>query len=460
MPNPISISRRKAIAGLGMLGASSLARASVQDTAVTDSPPTEVLLSVQARKDATNQLLSYFKGTVPQLLRPSEGILLHPSIAPSLPGKQYSTSLWDWDTLWTTRGLFRYANITNDRPFHDRIVEHAIGSFNNFFDHQSEEGRLPIMIDITHADLFGCLQKASPNIHNQAKPVFGQLALLISDEQASAQWVAPHFDKLIRFYDSWVLGNQSNTGLFVWGDDVAIGNDNDPTTFGRPFFSSANLLLNCLFYQDLNAAAELATRLNRSPDASRLRQQTKSLGEAIQSLCWDPRDSFYYTADVQCVDRRRELIPSVKPGMDMSWQALPLRIQVFTGFLPLWCGLATPEQATALVHTNYLHDDRLRAEWGVRSLSLRETMYSMAFSSNPSNWLGPVWILVNYFVWKSLTNFGFRPEADALRDKTLLLLSNDLRSSGSLNEYYHPDTGAALSHPGFMDWNLLVMEMV
>src|ERR1035437_7053515 len=152
MPNPISISRRKAIAGLGMLGASSLARASVQDTAVTDSPPTELLLSVQARKDATNQLLSYFKGTVPQLLRPSEGILLHPSIAPSLPGKQYSTSLWDWDTLWTTRGLFRYANITNDRPFHDRIVEHAIGSFNNFFDHQSEEGRLPIMIDITHAD--------------------------------------------------------------------------------------------------------------------------------------------------------------------------------------------------------------------------------------------------------------------------------------------------------------------
>jgi putative isomerase len=87
-------------------------------------------------------------------------------------------------------------------------------------------------------------------------------------------------------------------------------------------------------------------------------------------------------------------------------------------------------------------------------------MYSMAFSSNPSNWLGPVWILVNYFVWKGLANFGFRSEADVLRDKTLLLLSNDLRKSGSLNEYYHPETGAALSHPGFMDWNLLVMEMM
>jgi hypothetical protein len=45
-------------------------------------------------------------------------------------------------------------------------------------------------------------------------------------------------------------------------------------------------------------------------------------------------------------------------------------------------------------------------------------------------------------------------------DKTLLLLSRDLKANGSLNEYYHPDTGAALSHKGFIDWNLLVLEMI
>ena len=47
-----------------------------------------------------------------------------------------------------------------------------------------------------------------------------------------------------------------------------------------------------------------------------------------------------------------------------------------------------------------------------------------------------------------------------LADKTLLLLSRDLEANGSLNEYYHPDTGAALSHKGFIDWNLLVLEMI
>lgn len=125
----------------------------------------------------------------------------------------------------------------------------------------------------------------------------------------------------------------------MWGDDVAIGNDNDPTTFGRPFFSSANLLLNCLYYQDLRAVAELARRLHRPADQKRLEAKAKQQGMHIQELCWDPRDKFYYTVDVQCVDRRSELIPNVKPGIPMSWHSLPLCIQTFTGFLPLWCGL-------------------------------------------------------------------------------------------------------------------------
>ena len=88
------------------------------------------------------------------------------------------------------------------------------------------------------------------------------------------------FDKLLKFYASWVAGNQSAIGLLSLSNDVAIGNDNDPTTFGRPFFSSANLLLNCLFYEDLKAAAELAGKLNRPEDQQKLESaQAATLGE-------------------------------------------------------------------------------------------------------------------------------------------------------------------------------------
>jgi putative isomerase len=208
------------------------------------------------------------------------------------------------------------------------------------------------------------------------------------------------------------------------------------------------------------ASVASARAVGRPKDHDRLSEKAGTLAGNIRKYCWDPRDSFFYTADVQCVDRRAELIPNVTRGMDMSWKSLPLRVQMFTGFLPLWCGIATQAQAEALVSVNYRADDRLRAQWGVRSLSSRESMYSLAFSSNPSNWLGPVWIIVNYFAWKALERYGFHQEADDLAGKTISLLASDLRKNGSLNEYYHPDTGAALSHKGFMDWNLLVLEMI
>lgn len=415
----------------------------------------------QATDRAANvkALLDYFRANGPKLLSKAQGLFKHPSVAPTLPGTEYSTSLWDWDTLWTVRGLFGLAEATKDAAFRAALAEHAKGSLFNFFDNQAASGRLPIIMASTDADANRFPFDARDR--NQAKPVMGQLALLIAERTGDARWFAPLFDKLLRFHDSWLLHNESKSGLIVWSNDVAIGNDNDPTTFGRPPFSSANLLLNCLFHQDLRAAAELAAKLGRpQAERDRLRERSDKLARAILRECWDPRDAFFYTADVQVTDRRAELIPNIPRGMDTSWQTMPLRIQTFTGFLPLWCGIATREQAAALVQRNWLGDDRLRAAHGVRSLSNREAMYTLAFSSNPSNWLGPVWIICNYLVWKALGAYGYKDLADEMAGKTIDLLAASLRADGSLNEYYHPDTGKPLSHKGFMDWNLLVLEMI
>lgn len=452
------ISRRDVLTGLAASSAASIVTA-FGEQPQTSATSKEAFLSGDERSQHADALLRYFAANATQLLRAPDGILKRPSVSPSLPGKRYSTQLWDWDTLWTSQGLFRLASLQHDEPLKQKLCEHVSGSLLNFLDHASADGRIPIMMTATNADPFHVL---GPNAasKNQAKPVFGQLGLLAADQRGEVGWLAPHFDTILRFYDAWTAHNTSSIGLLVWGDDVAIGDDNDPTTFGRPFFSSANLLLNCLFYQDLLASAELARRIGRSTDHDRLSAQAETLAQRIQIYCWDPRDSYYYTVDVQCVDRRAQLIPTVPRGMDMSWKCLPMRIQMFTGFLPLWCGIASQMQADELVKINYLADDRLRARWGVRSLSSHESMYSVAFSSNPSNWLGPVWIIVNYFAWKALQRYGFHNEAAALADKTIALLASDLKVNGSLNEYYDPDTGAALSHKGFMDWNLLVLEMI
>jgi putative isomerase len=412
------------------------------------------------RQAAGEKLLAYVHGAAPSLLRPPKGILAHPSIALSAPGLPYSEAMWDWDTLISAEGLLACAKLSGDAALHDRIVEHTRGSWLNFVERQSPEGRLPIMVAEADGDPFRCLEVAPrPNHRNQAKPVFGAMARLVADETGDVTWLAPHFDKLLAFYDAWTRDNLTGLGLLVWGDDVAIGNDNDPATFGRPFFSSANLLLNTLYNLDLRAAADLARRLGRTADAESLDARAEAVAEAIRTWCWDPRDRFFYTVDVQCVDKRAELIKYPR-GMDMSWRCLPMRIQSFTGFLPLWAGIATQEQADALVRSAWLADDRFRAEWGARSLSNLETMYELVFSSNPSDWLGPVWPIVNHVIWRGLERYGFAAEAADLADRAIRLMATGLEAQGAFNEYYHPDTGSPMSHVGYMDWNMLVLEML
>ena len=123
----------------------------------------------------------------------------YPSISPSLPWKQYSTQLWDWDTYWTALGLFSLAGLTKYKELHGKIAIHAQGSLLNFLDNQAEDGRIPILIDVDNPDPLGCLKKRTPQIQNQAKPVMGQLALLVSDETGDTSWLANHFDRLLKF---------------------------------------------------------------------------------------------------------------------------------------------------------------------------------------------------------------------------------------------------------------------
>jgi putative isomerase len=202
-----------------------------QASAARDAAP----LSAEARRQGAEALLHYFAANAELLLRAPGGILTYPSIAPSLPGKQYSAQLWDWDTLWTSRGLFRLAALTHDEALKQKLCEHVSGSLLNFLDHASAEGRIPILMTPTNPDPFRVLGSNGVS-KNQAKPVFGQLGLLAADQRGEIAWLAPHFDTMLRFYDSWTAHNMSSIGLLVWGDDVAIGDDNDPTTFGRPFF--------------------------------------------------------------------------------------------------------------------------------------------------------------------------------------------------------------------------------
>jgi len=38
-------------------------------------------------------------------------------------------------------------------------------------------------------------------------------------------------------------------------------------------------------------------------------------------------------------------------------------------------------------------------------------MFDLSVTNNPSNWLGPIWLVANYVVFRGLLNYGYRMEA-------------------------------------------------
>lgn len=414
--------------------------------------------------ERSSVLTDHFLAAAPGLFREPSGLLRHPFI---VPGAAYAQELWDWDSYWTTRGLLELAETTENAELRERALRYGRGSLLNFVEHQDASGGMPIMMRADNPDVFGCFN-AEGIERNQAKPVFGQFALMLADAEAEAGQGGGEGDAelaeqvlpaLSRFYSYWDKKyKHAGTGLLVWGSDVGIGVDNDPTTYARPFRSSANLLLNCLYHQDLTAASALASRFGDDALADRWRARAEEIAEAIRTRCWDERDQFFYSLDVQCADHRATLIPWAKPGLPLAWSALPIRIRMFTGFLPLWCGIASDRQAAAL-RKQALDPATFRAPAGIRSLALNEPMFNLAASGNPSNWLGPTWIMSNYLVWQALRRGNFAAEADALAEKTRALLEADIAAHGATHEFYHPDTCAPIMNRGFISWNLLAVEM-
>lgn len=86
-------------------------------------------------------------------------------------------------------------------------------------------------------------------------------------------------------------------------------------------------------------------------------------------------------------------------------------------------------------------------------------MFHLGVSNNPSNWLGPIWLVANYVVFRGLMNYGYNEEAERVCEKSLKLLGNDLDKNGCMHEYYNPDTGEPIMNGGFINWNILALTM-
>lgn len=379
-----------------------------------------------------------------KMLREPSGILAHRFI---VPGSCYSEELWDWDSWLTDLALRELNGIAN-------IADYEKGCILNFLEHTDENGKMPIVVSSKRCG-FDFVKKEETNIH---KPILAQHALFVCDRVGDAAWLQPHFDKLKKYIGFYFEHCRHESGLFFWIDDCAIGVDNDPCTFYRPDKSSASILLNCFMYKELLAMEALSRKFAEEDNAVWYRDQATELREAIQRECWDERDGFFYSVDLNLLPIDKTQI--LHAGSPRHWNCLLQRIEVWSGFLAMWAGIATKAQAERMVREHYSNPKTFFAPYGVRTLSKMEKTYRVETSCNPSCWLGPVWGISNYMVFQGLRAYGYAREARALAEKTVELFGKDIEQCGEMHEYYDPETGEGISNQGFQSWNFLVLNMI
>ena len=76
-------------------------------------------------------------------------------------------------------------------------------------------------------------------------------------------------------------------------------------------------------------------------------------------------------------------LPACRGGQPRQYDCLIQRFSLWSGFMALWAGIATPQQAQEIVARQYLDTTLFCCPAGVRSLSPLEKMYNTKASGNP-----------------------------------------------------------------------------
>jgi hypothetical protein len=189
----------------------------------------------------------------------------------------------------------------------------------------------------------------------------------------------------------------------------------------------ADVAVNSLWARANADLAALARELGRVDDARRFDTWAEETRRALVGTCWSADDSFFYSYD----QARGE----------------PIRIRTVAGFLPLVCGAASGEMASALVDA--LRDRRrFGGGAGVPSTAFDEPCF------DPRNyWRGPAWINMHWLIADGLRRYGYFDTADELAARSI-----DLVERQGYREYYDTLTGEGLGAADFC-WSALAHDM-
>jgi len=201
---------------------------------------------------------------------------------------------------------------------------------------------------------------------------------------------------------------------FYRGDRAMRESGFDPSFRFGPFSGSTNhyapVCLNSLLYKYERDMAHFATLLGLKDDATQWSNRAAARRAAINKYLWDPNRGMFY-------------------DYDFTTHKISNYNYIST-FYPLWAGVATAQQATALEQ----HLPALEREGGIAMSDLDSgTQWDLPFGWAPTTWLAI----------KGLAQYGDSKDANRIATKFSDTILRNFLHDGTIREKYNVVSGSA-----------------
>lgn len=248
-----------------------------------------------------------------------------------------------------------------------------------------------------------------------------------------------------KFYDFYITRrDKDGDGLCEWGGHGVLECVRDGKVavwdeVGWPSNFEA-VDLNCMLVKEAKALAEMAAELGKKDEAAKWLKEADRLSALINKTFWDEETGFYYQVD--------------KKDHDFTFKkSNDLKRQEIIGFLPIWAGVASKEQAQRLVK-HLTNPNKFWRTFGVPSLAADDSYY------DPKGyWNGPVWVEWNYLIMDGLLQYGYQNEARELVRRVAANMVAQLKKDHNLWEFYSPDEQWAGYHKTYI-WAGIINRML
>ena len=177
--------------------------------------------------------------------------------------------------------------------------------------------------------------------------------------------------------------------------------------YGAATHHYAPVCLNSLLYKTEEDLALMSDMLGRKKEAADWRKRADDRKERIQTYLWDAKRGLYFDYDFE--------------------KQLQSSYEYVTTFLPMWTGIATPEQARAIM----------------KNLAVFEKPGGLVMSSFESGaqWDYPyAWAPNQLLADEGIRRYGFKDDADRVSYEFLSTVAENFRRDGTIREKYNAVT--------------------